>query len=130
MTVLPEKTKISHFEDEFNAKTIKRRRDLRGRKFLGSVALQVHKKTSTVYRLAYIETFPSKRNWGMASLALKFLCDLADIHQIQLELCPVQLEENGLNLLDLTRWYQRFGFRRIGMQDEMIRQPKRGWVNR
>lgn len=113
------------FESTFNEKTTPRPRSLRGRLFADAVAIQLFKVNSYIYRLTYIETVPERRKWGLASAAMRFLCKLADEFSIQLELCPVQLDSAGLNFLDLVRWYQQFGFYRIGMNDEMIRPPKR-----
>jgi len=118
------------FEDEFMERTTKRRRDLRGRQFMQCVALSINCINSATYRLTYIETLSHLRGYGYASLALNWLCGLADKHEIQLELVPVPLDEDTPDLVRLTRWYQSFGFRRIGMNDEMIRQPKRSFVER
>ena len=119
------KTKTSHFEDEFVRRTTKRRRDLRGREFMGSVAMAILKKGEHLYRLTYIETLPLLRSNGNASLAIAWLCTLADEYDVTLELCPVPLDDFGLDMVHLTAWYQKFGFVRIGMKDEMVRQPKR-----
>ena len=129
MSANQEITKTYPFEEAFNEHTTKRPASLRGRLFMGLVALQIQRKSSTIYRLTYIETIQEKRHFGLASTAMRFLCKLADDHGVQLELCPVQLDEKGgLNIVDLVRWYQRFGFRRIGLNDEMIRPPKREWI--
>lgn len=119
-----------HFEDEFVKRTTKRRRDLRGREFMGSVALSILKKGEHLYRLTYIETLPLLRSNGNASLAMAWLCTLADECDVTLELCPVPLDDMGMDIVHLTAWYQKFGFIRIGMQDEMVRQPKRSFVER
>jgi hypothetical protein len=116
------------FESTFNAKTTARPRSLRGRVYADSVVMHINKVNSHIYRLTNIETFPERRKWGLASSAMRFLCKLADEFGVQLELCPVQLDSTGLNFLDLVRWYQQFGFYRIGLHDEMIRPPKQEWL--
>lgn len=112
------------FEDEFRSCTQKRSPDLRGRLFAGHTVLHIKKVHSQEYRLCYIETLPGRRERGFATDALKWLCEMADAYDVKLCLTPVKIEDDStISVIQLTRWYQRFGFVRIGLQDEMVRQP-------
>ena len=119
-----------HFELEFIRRTHQRQRNQRGRLFMSIVALQIHRINEDTYRLTFIETIPLLRQHGYASIAMDWLCRLADDYGMKLELCPVQLDKAGLDLVSLTAWYQRFGFLRIGLQDEMTRYPNRQLIER
>jgi hypothetical protein len=110
----------SRFEKEFVRHTRGRSRSLRGRLFAHSVVLDIKKVNSTEMRLMYIETMRCKRT-GLATEAMSWLCELADAYNVQLSLTPVPYDRQSMNVVQLTKWYQSFGFVRIGMQDEMVR---------
>lgn len=111
------------FENEFNAHTMKRVRSLPGRLFAGCVILKVKTVNKIEVKLLLIETLPEWRFLGKATEAMKWLCEMADGHDIQISLCPVQLEDDSMSCMQLTRWYQKFGFVRLGFDFEMVRYP-------
>lgn len=116
-------TTISPFNAEFQEHT-KGRNGVRGRKFADYVHLEVKRINSTEYRIFYIRVDTLQRMQGYGSEAMTWLCELADAHNIKLSLCPAKdTDDPGMNTIALTRWYQTFGFVRIGMQDEMMRYP-------
>lgn len=114
------------FLSEFN-NVCKPRRNICGRLFSNTVRIELNEVNSHEYRLNWIYVQPKERGKGHASFALRWLCDLADAHNIRLSLSPANLMvrtgDMGMNTLQLTAWYQKFGFVRIGMQDEMMRYP-------
>src|SRR5574343_468358 len=65
---------------------------------------------------------------GEASKALKWLTDLADKHQVPIDLAVSPIKNAGaegksLNKAQLTAWYKRNGFKKAG-GDYMRREPK------
>lgn len=120
---VPLMTQTFLFEDEYKSHTIKRRRDFRGRLFASHVVLDVKRINSTEVRLCYIETLPNRRLRGFATDALSWLCEVADAHSIKIWLCPVRMEDESMTVCQLTHWYQKFGFKRIGCNDDMVRYP-------
>jgi hypothetical protein len=122
MVPLLKTTRTYHFNKEFLMGTRSRRRaDGDGRLFAGHTIVSCRIVNSIEIRLAYIQSLPLLRGTGMASECLDWICDLADAHQVQITLCPAQMDKNGLDVLMLTAWYQRRGFKRLGFNDEMIR---------
>ena len=77
--------------------------------------------------ISSIMTFVDK-NKGNASACMRWLCALADKHQVALELEPVPIQNAGardgtnLNKKTLTAWYTRCGFKKTD-GDMMVRQP-------
>ena len=67
----------------------------------------------------------SSRGAGYGSAALKWLCDLADIHRVKLEgwADTYMSATNTLGQRDLKAWYSRYGFK-IQRGNRMIRQPQ------
>ena len=112
----------SHFETRFNRMTTKRRDSLSGRLLERKVLLQIATINSGEIKLTYMETAKQYRRQGFATDALTWLCELADECEMRLCLCPYEVEES-MNVIQLTIWYQKFGFVRIGLQDEMMRYP-------
>lgn len=118
-------TKTSLFNQEFMRSTRHRGRAYRnGRLFAQHTVVSCNIVNSMEVRLTHIETLAAFRGKGMSSECLNWLCELADAYQVQIVLCPVQLDTTGLDVLALTAWYQRHGFVRLGFDDEMIRYPK------
>lgn len=115
---------ISPFEQEFNQGTKKRCRRLRGRLFARDVVMQLAQVNSIEFRLAYIETVRGRKK-GKGTYAMQWLCEIADVHRVRLALAPCSFAASnvGMSNVQLTAWYQKFGFRRIGMLDEMVRFP-------
>jgi GNAT superfamily N-acetyltransferase len=113
----------SPFRYEFEEVT-KPHRNVRGRLFADHVRIEVHKVNSEEYRLTWLFVEERFRRKGLATQAIEWLCDLADAHNIKLVLSPLgDPDEHALTTIQLTAWYQKFGFFRIGMQDEMKRLP-------
>lgn len=72
-----------------------------------------------------ILTMSDSRGKGKASQVLKDLTQLADKHQVTLALQPQPFgAEKGLNTVQLISWYKRYGFKKSGFGDEMIRSHK------
>ncbi len=68
-------------------------------------------------------TQPGKRNEGLASQALEFLCDAADDNEVKLCLeAEPYGDDRVLDTDELAEWYEGFGFQ--GQPDEMIREPQ------
>lgn len=111
------------FLSEFN-NVCKPRRNICGRLFSNTVRIELNEVNSQEYRLNWIYVQPKERNKKHASFAMRWLCDLADAHNIRLSLSPSGHKGDvALNTHQLTAWYQKFGFMRIGMQNEMMRYP-------
>lgn len=116
-------SRTTTFLSEFN-NVCKPRRNICGRLFSNTVRLELNEVNSHEYRLNWIYVQPKERGKGHASFALQWLCDLADAHGIRLSLSPSgHSGDVALNTVQLTAWYQKFGFVRIGMQNEMMRYP-------
>lgn len=70
-----------------------------------------------------------KKNSGNASECMKWLTDLADKHQVKLDLTVEPIKNAGakegkdLTKTQLKAWYKRHGFKVSG-GDYMIREPK------
>lgn len=96
-----------------------------GRLFSHRVKINVKVVNRGEIRILNIETLPLFRHMGYATVCLNWLCAMADQLQVQISLgaCPMD-GERGLDLVDLTAWYQRHGFVRLGFDDEMVRYPK------
>lgn len=116
-------TRTFLFREEFNRRTATRRGS--GRLFSNRVSVNVKVVNKGEIRILNIETLPLFRRMGYASICLNWLCTMADQLQVQISLgaCPMD-GTRGLDLVDLTAWYQRHGFVRLGFDDEMIRYPK------
>lgn len=117
----PQKKKTFHFKSEFTDCTQRRRRDLRGRMFAEHTILDMRVISASEMRLCYIETLSGLRHNGFASDALSWLCELADEYECNISLTPCSYDEKSMNTIRLTAWYQKFGFVRIGFNDEMMR---------
>lgn len=67
---------------------------------------------------------------GHASAAMKWFTDLADKHNVAIELTVKPIPGAGatnkksLTKSQLKNWYSKFGFMKSGGDDYMIRQPK------
>jgi GNAT superfamily N-acetyltransferase len=65
---------------------------------------------------------------GHGTAALKSVCELADRHQVALELDAHRIvaidKKVGMTTTQLRRWYQRFGFVRHGNNVHMRREPQ------
>lgn len=123
LRTFPWKTKIFRFESEFKEHTKRPPVRRNGRLFADAVLLNIRKVNSIEVRLLMIETLPEHMNQGKASEALSWLCEMADAYQLQISLCPVPQYSDTLTLMQLTAWYQKYGFVRLGYDDEMIRYP-------
>jgi GNAT superfamily N-acetyltransferase len=111
------------FLSEFDAAT-KQHRNVRGRLFSSTVRIEVTRVNSQEYRLCWMYVQPKQRGKGYARQAMQWLCELADGYNIRLSLHPLgHPDDEAMNTHQLTAWYQKFGFIRIGMQDEMMRYP-------
>lgn len=83
-------------------------------------------KESSVY-LAFIKTV--EQGIGAGSAALQIICDLADKHNVSIDLtvCAVphhaRNQRRAMNNAQLRKWYARNGFVRTGCSD-MTRYPK------
>lgn len=121
--ILVKRMTTSPFRSEFESVT-KPHRSIRGRLFAGQVRIELSKINSFEYRVNWLYVQPKARKHGYAGQAMEWLCELADAHNIRLSLCPLgDPEDEALTTVELTAWYQRFGFFRIGLQDEMMRYP-------
>lgn len=93
-----------------------------------SIGLEVSPFAGRIH-LSSIMSF-MKKNAGDASAALKWLCALADKHQVTLELMVKPIKNAGaregknLNKAQLTAWYKRNGFVKGNGFDHMERPPK------
>jgi GNAT superfamily N-acetyltransferase len=114
---------IYPFEQEFNSGTKKRPNAYRGRIYR-CVILVIDQKDEHWARLLLIET-PRYRRRGLGRTALQWLCDLADKHQVTLELTVCSYAKSNVGMQDehLIHWYQKFEFRRIGLGSDMLRYP-------
>jgi hypothetical protein len=63
-----------------------------------------------------------KRGQGKASLALDWLCDMADKHKVTLRGTVVVFDKTGLTKRQLKAWYKRHGFTVKG--DNIERKPR------
>jgi GNAT superfamily N-acetyltransferase len=116
-------SRIATFLSEFDAAT-KPHRNVRGRLFSGTVRIELVRINSEEYRIGWIYVQPKQRKKGHADQAISWLCELADAHNIRLALHPLgHPDDEAMNTHQLTAWYQKYGFVRIGMQDEMMRYP-------
>lgn len=106
------------FELKVKERTTKQPGTYRGRSYFGFVYFQLRKVNHIEFRIDWFETKLEYRGMGQGTDCLGWLCDLADDYQIQLSLRP-----SDANLVRLTSWYQKFGFIRLGFQNEMIRYP-------
>jgi 8-oxo-dGTP pyrophosphatase MutT (NUDIX family) len=63
-----------------------------------------------------------ERAKGFGSAALKWICELADAHQVTLELSPEPYGDKPLSAAQLKSWYKRNGF--VYSRGGMVRKPK------
>jgi hypothetical protein len=113
----------SPFETEFREMT-KPRYGCRGRLFAKHVRIEISTVNSEEIRLNWIYVEEGRRHRGYATDAVRWLCELADAHKIKIALNPLgDPDDNAMNTMQLTAWYQKFDFVRIGLQDEMQRLP-------
>lgn len=84
---------------------------------LGSFDNKIH--------ISSIQVLPaSGRGAGLASIGLKFILDLADKHQVELDLEPHEFGGKGLSNDELGNWYARAGIAWDKDHYSMIRKPK------
>lgn len=122
---LPAKTMTYRFRQEFERNTTRKTKSERGRLFARYVTIQIGIVNSGEIRIQYIAVHPCSRKHGYASECLGWLCELADAYNVKLCLTPCSMDtiNPGMNLLQLTAWYSKFGFVRLGLNDEMVRYP-------
>lgn len=118
----PIKTRTFHFRSEFLSCT-KTQRVGRGRMFACHTSIDIGIVSAHEVRLKHIETLPMLRRNGYGSDAVEWLCELADEYQVEISLCPCSFDP-AIDDIRLTAWYQKFGFVRLGIDNEMIRYPK------
>lgn len=101
----------------------------RGMRMLGYVGVELRPvKFEGIIHIASIISF-YKKNAGEASAALKSVCDLADKHQLPMDLSVKPIKNAGsrdgkdLNATQLKAWYGRFGFK-PAKYGAMVRKPK------
>ena len=68
--------------------------------------------------LDLIKTEKSARGKGYASMVMQIIVDLADKWGVNMELDADPLDSEGLTELELIRFYQKFGFRIVGENDD------------
>lgn len=109
------------FEQEYKAVTKRRRGASLGRVFATIVVIQISTVNSEEIRINYIEAYT--KNLGHGTQALKWLCELADAYGVRLILkvqpescCPIPF-------FKLSEWYIKHGFKRMAVNNEMIRYP-------
>lgn len=122
-STLPLKTKTSLFEDAYLSRTDKKRGSRVHRIFKQRTVVHIDVINSIEVRLRYIETIAALRCNGFGSECLSFLCDLADQYGVQISLKVMPFGYRSLDAVQLTLWYQRFGFERLGFENEMVRYP-------
>lgn len=124
------KAKLDAFMREYENETTDHPFDHTMRLWDQTVGLEL----STFNRAIHISSIISfdKKNAGQASKALKWLCDLADKHQVKMELIAEPIKNAGsrdgvsLSKSQLKSWYERYGFKSESGEDyddEMIRFP-------
>lgn len=117
---------LDAFLEEFRAETTAHPFDRRIRIWKDSVGLEVSKFGGSI-TLDAIMSF-LKKGEGEASKALKWVCDLADKHKVDIELIVKPIPNAGakgknLTKAQLTSWYQRHGFEK-SHGDYMTRKHK------
>jgi len=68
--------------------------------------------------LDLIKTEKSARGKGYASMVMQIIADLADKWGVNMELDADPLDSEGLTELELIQFYQKFGFRIVGENDD------------
>lgn len=128
MKYQPVRMMIYPFEKEFMSCTSMARHGRLSRLFAGAVHIGIAQVNSETVRITNIEILsPRLRRKGLASEAIDWLGELADAHNVKLSLTPASGDRHAMSTVQLTAWYQRHGFVRIGMQDEMLRYPNGGF---
>jgi len=108
------KAKLNAFMQDFESGTTDHPFDHTMRVWHDTIGLEL----SPFGRAIHISSIISfdKKNAGQASQALKWLCDLADKHQVKMELIAEPIKnagsQNGVSLTksQLMSWYKRYGF--------------------
>lgn len=122
-----EDPKVKAMLDEYWEGTTPHPFDRRLRIWNDSVGLTLRGDGKEV-SLMTIMTFTDK-NQGDGSKALKWVCDLADKHGVDMNLDVSPIKNAGsrtgknLNKKDLTAWYARNNFKKDGV-DHMVRKAK------
>jgi hypothetical protein len=110
----PIKAEIDSFMKEFMKETEQHPFDRNLRLWNDLIGLTVYPSDNRIH-IGAIMNFDEK-NQGKSSLALKWLCDLADKYSVFMELAPVPIKNAGsktgknLTKAQLTSWYKRNGF--------------------
>lgn len=120
------KAALDAFMDEFRQNTYPNPFDPSMRVHNDSVGLSVRPWNGHIH-LSFIVSFDKKES-GNASKSLKWITELADKHDVKmdLEVAPVKTagskDGKSLTKTQLKSWYKRFGFKSVGA-DNMLRIP-------
>lgn len=119
-------TKLDNFMADYHAGTAGHPWYHRMSIWNDSVGIELSKWQGMIH-ISSIMSFDEK-NVGNASKALKWLTDLADKHQVKMDLSVQPIKNAGaregknLNKSQLKSWYKRNGFKPVG-GDHMMREP-------
>lgn len=116
--------RTSHFREEFESVT-KPHGSIRGRLFSSFCRIALSEVSTTVYRICWISVHAKNRRKGHASMAMEWLCELADAWEVTLLLSPLgDPADNAMSTSQLRKWYERCGFKVIDSDGEMRRLPR------
>jgi hypothetical protein len=123
----PDNPALAAFLKEFDKGTTPNPFQPRMRVWKDSVGVELGRFSGMIH-ISSIMSFIEK-NAGQASACLKWICDLADKHQVKLDLTVSPIKNAGaregksLTKPQLTAWYTRAGFVK-GRGDAMQRDPR------
>lgn len=124
MTTIP--SKAATFLNEFNASTQPHPFNPRARDIGGKAFVEVYPYEGQIHVKDITSTSPAsfgEQGSGGGSKALRLLTELADKHNIELQLSPQANGPKGLSDDQLKSWYMRHGFREPDDWGDMIRKP-------
>jgi len=61
---------------------------------------------------------------GNSRLVMSKITEILDNYQVKMELVPASMSNDGLNDIDLIKWYKRLGFIEE-LENVMVRYPKK-----
>ena len=81
------------------------------------------------FKLCSVSVAQDSRKLGIGTIAMNWVCDLADKHQVEIRIGVQPFNASvGMNKARLIKWYRKFGFKQLPLKDysrgQMYRLPK------